>query len=136
MQAATDLGENRIQIMVSALAILRPQVDANRIKLVAVTGRERTELAPGVPTAVEAGFPSLAAEGLVGLFGPRGMDLKLRERIAADVLAAIADPEIAAKLVASAQVLKPGGPAELSQSVGEQTEQVVAIAQALGIARK
>ena len=88
-----------------------------------------------MPT-VEAGFPSLAAEGRVGLFGARGMDLKLRERIAADVLVAIADPEIAAKLMASAQALKPGGPAELAQSVGEQTEQVAAIAQALGIARK
>jgi tripartite-type tricarboxylate transporter receptor subunit TctC len=136
VQAATDLGENRIQIMVSALAILRPQVDAKRIKLVAITGRERTELAPDVPTAVEAGFPSMAAEGLVGLFGPRGMDLGLRERIAADVITAIADPELAARLVATAQVLKPGGPAELSQSVAEQTEQIAAIAKTLGIARK
>jgi tripartite-type tricarboxylate transporter receptor subunit TctC len=136
VQAATDLGENRIQIMVSALAILRPQVDAKRIKLVAITGRERTELAPDVPTAVEAGFPSMAAEGLVGLFGPRGMDLGLRERIAADVITAIADPELAARLVATAQVLKPGGPAALSQSVAEQTEQIAAIAKTLGIARK
>jgi tripartite-type tricarboxylate transporter receptor subunit TctC len=136
VQAATDLGENRIQIMVSALAILRPQVDAKRIKLIAITGRERTELAPDVPTAVEAGFPSMAAEGLVGLFGPRAMELGLRERIAADVIAAIIDPELAARLVATAQVLKPGGPAELSHSVAEQTEQIAAIAKALGIQRK
>jgi tripartite-type tricarboxylate transporter receptor subunit TctC len=136
VQAATDLGENRIQIMVSALAILRPQVDAKRIKLIAITGRERTELAPDVPTAVEAGFPSMAAEGLVGLFGPRAMELGLRERIAADVIAAIIDPELAARLVATAQVLKPGGPAELSHSVAEQTEQIAAIAKTLGIQRK
>jgi tripartite-type tricarboxylate transporter receptor subunit TctC len=136
VQAATDLGENRIQIMMSALAILRPQVDAKRIKLVAINGRERTDIAPEVPTAAEAGFPALQVEGMVGLFGPRGMDLKLRERIAADVVAAVADPEIAAKLVGSAQVLVPGGPADLDAAVQEQTQQIAAIARALGLQPK
>jgi tripartite-type tricarboxylate transporter receptor subunit TctC len=136
VQAATDLGENRIQFMMAALAILRPQVQANRIKLVAINGSERTELFPDVPTAVEAGFPTLRMEGLVGLFGPRGMDLKLRERIAADVIAVIADPEIAARLVGSAQALSPGGPSELAASVDEQTQQVAAIAKSLDMVPK
>jgi tripartite-type tricarboxylate transporter receptor subunit TctC len=136
VQAATDLGENRIQFMMAALAILRPQVEAKRIKLVAINGPERTELFPDVPTAVEAGVPALRMEGLVGLFGPRDMDVKLRERIAADVVAVIADPEIATRLVGSAQALSPGGPAELAASVDEQTEQVAAIAKSLGMVPK
>jgi len=136
VQAATDVGENRVQFMMSALAILRPHVDGGRIKLLAINGRERTSLFPDVPTAVEAGVPSLLLEGLVGLFGPRGMDVKLRERLGADVVAAIADPEIAAKLIASAQVINPGGPAELAAAVREQTEQIAGIANALGIQRK
>ena len=136
VQAATDLGENRIQFMMAALAILRPHVQANRIKLIAVNGRERTSLAPGIPTAIEAGYPALQLEGLVGLFGPRGMALELRERIAADVIAAIADPDIAARLIGSAQVVNPGGPAELAASVREQAAQIAAIAQARGIKAK
>jgi tripartite-type tricarboxylate transporter receptor subunit TctC len=136
VQAATDLGENRIQFMMAALAILRPQVQAKRIKLVAINGSARTDLFPDVPTAVEAGFPALRMEGLVGLFGPRGMDLKLRERIAADVVAVIADAEIAARLIGSAQALSPGGPADLAASVDEQTRQVADIAKALGMAPK
>jgi tripartite-type tricarboxylate transporter receptor subunit TctC len=132
VQAATDLGEDRIQLMMSALAILRPQVQADRIKLIAINGRERTTQAPDVPTAVEAGYPALMLEGLVGLFGPRGTDLKLRERIAADVISALSDPAIAAKVAASAQVLNPGGPAELAAAVREQTEQVAGIAKMLG----
>ena len=136
VQAVTDLGENRIQFMMAALAILRPQVEAKRIKLVAINGPERTKLFPDVPTAVEAGVPALRMEGLVGLFGPRSMDLKLRERIAVDVIAVIADPEIAARLVGTAQALNPGGPAELAASVDEQTEQVAAIAKSLGMVAK
>jgi tripartite-type tricarboxylate transporter receptor subunit TctC len=136
VEGATDLGENRIQFWMGALAILRPHVQGKRVRLVAINGRERTKLFPDVPTAVEAGFPSLLLEGLVGLFGPRGMDVKLRERIGAEVVAAIADPEISAKLIASAQVVNPGGPAELAAAVKEQTEQIAATAKALGIQRK
>lgn len=136
VDAANDLGENRIQFMMGALAILRPHVQAGRIRLVAINGRERTKLFPDVPTAIEAGSPKLFLEGLVGLFGPRGMDAKLRERIGADVVAAIADPEISAKLIASAQVINPGGPADLAAAVKEQTEQIAATAKALGIQRK
>ena len=136
VQAATDLGQNRIQIMMGALAILRPHVEANLVRLVAVNGRERTALAPAVPTAAEAGYQALQLEGLVGLFGPRGMDLKLRERIAADVMAAVDDPDIAARLIGSAQVINPGGPAALEAAMQEQTEQVARIAQALGMQPK
>jgi tripartite-type tricarboxylate transporter receptor subunit TctC len=64
------------------------------------------------------------------------MDLKLRERIAADVIAVIADPEIAARLIGTAQALNPGGPAELAASVDEQTEQVATIAKSLGMVAK
>jgi len=52
------------------------------------------------------------------------------------VVAAIADPEISAKLIASAQVVNPGGPADLAAAVKEQTEQIAATAKALGIQRK
>jgi tripartite-type tricarboxylate transporter receptor subunit TctC len=136
VQAATDLGENRIQFMMAALAILRPQVQANRIRLVAINGPVRTELFPDVPTAAEAGVPALSMEGLVGLFGPRGMDLELRKRIAADVIAVIRDPEISARLIGTAQALNPGGPAELAASVDAQTEQIAAIAKSLGMVPK
>jgi tripartite-type tricarboxylate transporter receptor subunit TctC len=136
VQAATDLGQNRIQVMMGALAILRPHVEANRVRLLAVNGRERTALAPAVPTAAEAGYRALQLEGLVGLFGPRGMDLELRERIAADVMAALDDSDIAARLIESAQVVNPGGPAALEAAVQEQTEQVARIAQVLGMRPK
>jgi tripartite-type tricarboxylate transporter receptor subunit TctC len=135
-QAATDLGQNRIQVMMAPLASLRPHVEANLVRLVAVNGRERTALAPAVPTAAEAGYRALQLEGLIGLFGPRGMRLELRERIAADVMATIDDPDIAAQLIGSAQVVNPGGPAALEAAMLEQMEQVARIAQALGMQPK
>ena len=93
MQAPNDLAENRIQLLSSSLAIVTPLMQAGKIKVLAVTGRQRAPSAPDVPTVTEAGFPALVMESIGGIFGPRGMPLAMREQIAADVRAAVAsDP--------------------------------------------
>ena len=69
VQAATDVGEGRLQIYMASYAILQPQAEAGRIRTLVVTGRQRAPTLPDIPTAIEAGFPALEVEGLVGLFG-------------------------------------------------------------------
>jgi tripartite-type tricarboxylate transporter receptor subunit TctC len=136
VQAATDVGEARVQIMMSSYAILQPQAQAGRIKVLAVNGRTRAPILPDIPTAKEAGFPSLEMEGLVGLFGPPSMPAELRQRIGADVAAIAAEAEIGARLAATAQMANPGGPAELGAAVEEQRAHVAHIAKTLGIRPK
>jgi tripartite-type tricarboxylate transporter receptor subunit TctC len=132
VQAATDLSVGRLQVMMSSYAILQPHVQAGSVKVLAVNGHERTTLLPGVPTAGESGFPALEVEGLVGLFGPRGISNELRQRIGADVVAVAADPTIAERLAGTAQVPNPGGPAEFAAAIDRQRAQIAVIAQALG----
>ena len=136
VQAATDVGEGRLQIYMASYAILQPQAQAGRIKTLVVTGRQRAPILPEIPTAGEAGFPALEVEGLVGLFGQRSMAGDLRERIGADVKTVAADPEISARLASTAQVPNPGGPAEFAAAVEDQRAKIAAIAQALDIKPK
>jgi tripartite-type tricarboxylate transporter receptor subunit TctC len=132
VQAATDLSEGRLQVMMSSYAILQPHVQAGRVRVLAVNGHERTTILPGIPTANESGFPALEVEGLVGLFGPRGISNELRQRIGADVVAVAADPAIAERLAGTAQVPNPGGPAEFAAAIDQQRAQIATIARALG----
>ena len=136
VQAATDLGEARIQVYASSYAILRPQVEAGRIKVLAVMGRERAPSLPALPTAGEAGYPALEMEGLVGLFGIKNMSAELRERIAADIIAVSRDPTVMARLNASAQTPNPGGPKEFAEAIARQRERIANIAKAVGILPK
>jgi tripartite-type tricarboxylate transporter receptor subunit TctC len=133
-QAPNDLSENRIQLLSSSLAVVTPLMNAGKIKVLAVTGRKRAPSAPNVPTVAEAGYPALEMESIGGIFGPRGMPLDLRERIAADVQAAVAsDPSIATKLQATGQVVDVRGPAQFAAGIKELRDQLAAIAQVLGI---
>jgi tripartite-type tricarboxylate transporter receptor subunit TctC len=132
VQAATDLSEGRLQVMMSSYAILQPHVLGGRIKVIAVNGHERTAILPGIPTANESGFPALEVEGLAGLFGPRGIGNELRQRIAADVVAVAGDATIADRLAGSAQIPNPGGSAEFAAAIDRQRAQIAVIAKTLG----
>jgi len=88
---------------------------------------------PDVPTIAEAGYPELTFDGLVGLFGPRAMAPELRDHIAAEIREVASDPEITAKLIATGQVVNPGGAAEFAASIEHQRAAVESFAQALGV---
>jgi tripartite-type tricarboxylate transporter receptor subunit TctC len=133
VQALNDLAESRIHFYVAALAIVRPQVQAGRIKLLAITNRERAPDAPELPTVTEAGFPELAFDGLVGVYGPRDLRDEVRSRIAADVKAVAEDPEVKQRLTATGQLMRPGTAAEFAASIDEQSAKLAAFAKALGI---
>jgi len=133
VEAANDLAAGRIQFNETAYAIVRPQLQAGKVKLLAVTNSVRAPVLPDVPTATEAGFPDLALDGLVGFFGPPEMPLALRTRIAADVGEVGADPAIAARLNDTGQLPNFGGPAEFHAAIELQRARVAAAAKELGI---
>jgi tripartite-type tricarboxylate transporter receptor subunit TctC len=134
VEAANDLAEGRVQAYLSALAIVRPQIEAGKIKPLAVTNKVRAPTAPDVPTVKEAGYPDLSLDGLVGFFGPPEMSSALRERIAADIGAVVAaDPTIGQRLSATGQIPNVGGPTEFAAASEEQRAQIAAIAKELGI---
>jgi tripartite-type tricarboxylate transporter receptor subunit TctC len=132
VDAANDLGEDRVQVYEAALAIVRPQLESGKIKLLAVTNSVRAPTEPSLPTVAEAGFPALAIDGLVGLFGPPGMPLELRERITSDVRA-IVDKTIEDRLATTGQLTNIGGPKEFGASIDEQRAKVAAFAKTLGV---
>jgi tripartite-type tricarboxylate transporter receptor subunit TctC len=135
VQAATDVGEGRLQIYMASYAILQPQAQAGRIKTVLVNGRTRAPILD-VPTAAESGFPALEVDGLVGLFGLKSMPKDLIERIGSDIVAATKDPAVSTRLSATAQVVNPGGAREFAASIEEQRAKITAVAQTLGLKPK
>jgi tripartite-type tricarboxylate transporter receptor subunit TctC len=134
--APVDLGEGRIQVVMTALAIVQPQWRAGRIKLIAVTTKERVKAAPEIPTAREQGYASLEIEGLAGLFGIKSMSEQLKEKIAADVRDVTADGSIGKRLEATGQIINIGGPKEFASSIAEQSSKVAAVVKAIGFKPK
>ena len=135
VQAINDLAEARIQLYVAAYAIMRPQVQAGKVKVIALMNNERAPMLPDVPTAREAGTPGLSMDGLVGLFGPKEMPKEVRDHIAADVIAAASDQELSTKISATGQIVRPGGADEFAKEIELQSKVVSDAAAAAGFKR-
>ena len=130
--ALRDLGAGRIHVMVGSVATISPQLQAGTIRLVALTNRERSAIAPLVPTAIEAGYPGLTVDTHWGFFGWRGMPNALRSRIADDIRHATSDPALVARLAAMGQIADGGTTEAFATAIERQRAQVTAIARIAG----
>lgn len=133
VQAINDLAENRIQAYVGAYAIMRPRVQQGKVKVIALTNKAHAPQLADIPTAREAGFPSLEMDGLVGILGPDNMPDEARARIAKDVTEIANDPAIKARLEATGQVVNPGSAEEFAADLKAQRDTVANIGKTLNI---
>jgi tripartite-type tricarboxylate transporter receptor subunit TctC len=132
-EAANDLASGLIQVCDASLPTLQPQLQAGKIKLLALTNSTRAPSLPNVPTVKEAGYPELTLDGLAGLFSTPSMPNALREQIAADVKVALSDPIVGERLTMTGQMLNYGSASEFVTSIDAQRAMLAAAAKSLGI---
>jgi tripartite-type tricarboxylate transporter receptor subunit TctC len=131
-----DLGENRIQLSMQSYAAMRTYAQTGKIRIIAINDRERSPIAPDIPSVVEAGYPSLLASPVLGLLGPRDMPIGLRRQIAADMIAAVEDKTTSERLALTGQPASPMDVDAYTAALKQQYAQVAHIASVLGIALK
>jgi tripartite-type tricarboxylate transporter receptor subunit TctC len=81
-----------VQMTFSGIATGRPQVQAGRIRPLAIGGPKRSPLVPDVPTFTELGYPEVETHAWFGLFVPAGTPREAVNRIHRDVAGVLNDP--------------------------------------------
>jgi len=130
--AFQDLTEGRIHVMYLPLTAAVPLAKTGKVRLLAVTNGKRAPMTPEIPTAVEAGFPEFIYEAANGIFGPRDIPAERRDRIAADLRAVAAEPDLVSRLLAIGQPARGTTPAEFASALEEQRAKMEALVKALG----
>lgn len=117
-------------------AIITTLVEAGRnerFRLLAVTAAQRVEGWPDVPTFPELGYPDLVASTWFGLSGPAGLPAPITARLNAEVLAALAHPEVAPRLVEAGATPRRMSAPEYQAFVAAEVRRWAAVVQAAGI---
>ena len=138
VQAGRDLGEDRFQFLVSAFAVVRPLVEANKVRVVAVGGNQRSKAVPNVPSVIESRFPRSGGRDHVGcLRTGRRCRSELRKRIGVEVVAAASDAgRSAERIAATGRIWCPPARTRWLQTLKQQSEKTAAVAKVLGLPRK
>jgi tripartite-type tricarboxylate transporter receptor subunit TctC len=120
-----DLGEGRIQALLTSLTASSAPVQAGKARFLAVVNPLRAALLPELPTVRELGFSELEIDGHAGIFGNRTMAEPLRQRIAADIAAVGRELALRRKLEAGGHIVLAGPAEELAATIERQRKWIV-----------
>ncbi|MDN4587507.1 MFS transporter [Xenophilus aerolatus] len=90
----TDLMGGQIDATFGDLLVVMPQLEAGKLRPLAVTSKQRHPQLPNVPTVAESGYPGFEALSWQGVFAPAGTPPELVERLSADVNKAVRTPDV------------------------------------------
>jgi tripartite-type tricarboxylate transporter receptor subunit TctC len=87
-----------VQMLASGVLILMPLAKSGKLKALAVTGPQRSRVAPDVPTVAESGVPGFSVRGWWGILAPAGTPKSIVLRVQREIADAIATPEVQSRL--------------------------------------
>ncbi len=97
-QAMIDLVGGQIDMVFETVAAAKPMIDGKRVKMLAVTSKSRLANLPSTPSLAEAGVPGFEMQSWQGVFAPQGTPAAIVDRLAKDIAAILAMPDVQEKL--------------------------------------
>jgi tripartite-type tricarboxylate transporter receptor subunit TctC len=97
--ALPDVLSGRVPLMFMLQTTAMPQVKARKLKALAVSTRERSPLAPDLPTVAEAGMSGYEISAWFGLFVPARTPREIVDRLGAVTVKAILAPDMKERLL-------------------------------------
>jgi tripartite-type tricarboxylate transporter receptor subunit TctC len=113
-QAFTDMMGGNLQLLLPSLAAATQQIKGGRMRGLAVTGAQRSALAPDIPTADEAGLAGFRLEVWFGLMAPARTPAAIVRRLNEELNAVLALSEVKDLLSREGATPRPGTPEEFS----------------------
>ena len=105
--ALTDLIGGQVQLMIDTATATMAQASAGKIRAIAISTAQRTELAPNLPTFAESGASGFELVAWNALFAPRATPPEIVALLNAEVAKALAQPEVRARMLRMGS--EPGG---------------------------
>jgi tripartite-type tricarboxylate transporter receptor subunit TctC len=134
--AVVDAISGQVNLAVVTAGSAIPHIRSGKLRAVAVTGRERSPAAPGVPTFRESGVAGLEdyeLDSWYGVFAPAGTTPEVVKLLTSRIVRIMEDPEIQQKLAVAGFDKLVGEGSALAAAVKSDLEKFRKIAQIAGI---
>jgi tripartite-type tricarboxylate transporter receptor subunit TctC len=131
-QSVPALLGGHVQALFSAYPSLKGAVESNRARLIASNGAQRSPLAPDVPSLAEV-IPGFDLITLVGIYARTGTPAAVVERVAAEAIAIVKEPDVVPQFATLGMEPAGEGPAEFGRSVTAEITRVTKVVEGAGI---
>lgn len=131
--AISDLLGGQISLIFSNTVAVLPQVQAGRLRGIAVTAPARLATLPEFPTVAESGLPGFTVESWFGLVGPAGMPDAVVSRLNTETVRAMTQPDLRTRLANQGLFVVTGAPKDLITLMQTETAKWAKVVKAAGI---
>lgn len=133
-EAVNDLLGGNIDMMPLTIALAKGYMASGKLRGLAVTTAKRATALPDLPTVAEAAnLPGYAVGTWFGFVVPSKVPDPIVAKLAGEVAAVLAMPEVKAKLVAMGMEMDPQTPAEFDRTVADEYTKWAKVMKAAGI---
>jgi tripartite-type tricarboxylate transporter receptor subunit TctC len=131
--AVTATIQNETQMMFAVMAPLQAQIQAGKLRAIAVTTVKRFPLLPDIPTIAEQGFPGFDAQAWNGILVPAGTPKPIVARLNSEINAIFKLPDVVDKMHAGGFELVGGTPEDFAALLAREQAQWAPVIRKLGL---
>lgn len=129
--AAVIAGEAALSF--PSLGAVLPQVNAGRLRAIAITSTQRSTLLPKVPTIAESGYPDYAFTSWVGVLAPAGTPSEIVAALNAHIVKAMRNPAVIERLAADGNEVVAGSPEQFAALIKTELARWAKVVKASGM---
>ena len=131
--AVNDLLGQQVQMVFLDLPVLLSQINAGKLRPIAVGAPERVPSAPDVPTTAEVGMPDLLTENWYGMVAPAHTPPKIVAILNKAAVEAIKDSEVKEKLASQGAILVGDTPEQFAAYIDSETKKWAMVIKEAGV---
>jgi tripartite-type tricarboxylate transporter receptor subunit TctC len=131
--ALADVVGGHVHATIAAVQTAYPQVQAGKLRALALMSAERSPAYPDVPTMKEQGLSELEVETWYGAFAPAGTPAAVITKINSEINATLKDPQIREALERQGMTAVGGPPERLGELVKKELPRWNRVVSAAGI---
>ena len=121
--ALTDVISGQVQLTFGTYSTLAPHMQAGRVRALAVTSAQRSQVTPDLPTVAEAGYPKFSATAWWGIVVPAQVPAAIVQRAHTDLATILRQPDMRERLAREGvDVAGSNGPPEFGAFIREEIQ--------------
>ena len=131
--AVTATIQNETQMIFAVMQPLQPQIQAGKLRAIAVTSAKRFPLLPDLPTIAESGYPRFDSLAWNGVLVPAGTPKAVIARLNAEINAILKLPDVVQRLNAAGFDLIGGTPEEFGAIIKAESDKWAPVIKNAGV---
>jgi len=132
-QGVTDLVSGEVQFAFSTMGLAQPHVQVGRLRMIAISSPRRYSRLPNIPTIAEAGVKGYEAAQWYGVVAPAGTAPAIVNKLAADITAIVAQPDVAERFYSQGIEPVSSTPAQFAAFISASVAKYLKIVKATGV---